>query len=174
MTKDTMTKDTMTKERMDLTDYFEQTWIAREKLLDSAEKLTPEEWTREFDFSWKSMQKILAHIIEVERSWMVDDIMGRKDPYPTAEEIPGLYATPAMARAKGREAADITRSVLAEYSTPAKLHEKREVNGADGSRIHLTVEEILTHVFTHELRHQGQLQVVLRLLGKKPPNADWF
>ena len=52
--------------------------------------------------------------------------------------------------------------------------ETREVKGADGSSIRLTVEEILTHVFTHELRHQGQLQVVLRLLGKKPPNADWF
>jgi len=169
-----MAKEAMTKDRMDLADYFEQTWIAREKLLDAGEKLTLEEWTREFDFSWKSMQKILAHIIEVERSWMVDDILGRKDPYPTAEQIPGLYATPAMARAKGREAADITRSVLSEYATPAKLRETREVNGADGSRIHLTVEQILTHVFTHELRHQGQLQAMLRLLGKPAPNADWI
>lgn len=161
-------------DRMCLKDYFEHTWTAREKLLDSAERLSPEEWVREFDFSWKSMQKIFGHIIEVERSWMVDDILGRKDPYPTAEEIPRLYSTPAMARAKGGEVADITRSVLAEFAAPAKMHETREVNGADGSRIHLTVEQILTHVFTHELRHQGQLQVVLRLLGKKPPNADWF
>jgi len=161
-------------DRMGLEDYFEHTWTAREKLLDSAEKLTPEEWAREFDFSWKSMQLTFAHIIEVERSWMLDDIRGKKYPYPRPEEIPGLYPTPARARARGREVAEITRSVLTEYAAPAKMKETREVNGADGSRIHLTVEQILTHVFTHELRHQGQLQVILRLLGKKPPNADWF
>ena len=65
--------------------------------------------------------------------------------------------------------------MLAEYASPAKLQETREAGGAEpGTRVLLTVEQILTHVFTHELRHQGQLQVVLRLLGKKAPNADWF
>ena len=161
-------------ERMDLPDYFEQTWKAREKLLDAAKGLTPEEWAREFDLSWRSMRKLFGHVIEVERSWMMDDIQGRKYPYPGEAEIASLYATPAKARAQGREVAEITRSVLAEYAAPAKMKETREVNGADGSRIRLTIEEILTHVFTHELRHQGQLQAVLRLLGKKPPNADWF
>jgi uncharacterized damage-inducible protein DinB len=29
-------------------------------------------------------------------------------------------------------------------------------------------------MFTHELRHQGQLQAMLRLLGKAAPNADWI
>ncbi len=161
-------------DRMGLKDYFEHTWTAREKLLDAAEKLSPEEWAREFDFSWKSMQLIFAHIIDVERSWMLEDIRGKKEAREGEEGTKRRYATPAKTRAQGREVADITRSVLAEYAAPAKMHESREVNGADGSRIHLTVEQILTHVFTHELRHQGQLQVILRLLGKKPPNADWF
>jgi uncharacterized damage-inducible protein DinB len=169
-----MAKDTMTKDRLDLTDYFEQTWKAREKLLDTAETLSPEEWAREFDFSWKSMQKLFAHIIEVERSWMLEDIRGKKYASEDEAATKRRYATPAKARAEGREVADLTRSVLAEYAAPAKLRETREVKGADGSSIHLTVEQILTHVFTHELRHQGQLQVTLRLLGKKPPNADWF
>ncbi len=163
-----------TKERYYLEDYFEQTWKAREKLLVAAEELIPEEWSREFDFSWRSMQLLFAHIIEVERSWMLDDIRREKYPYPKPEEVKGLYPTPAKARTHGREVAEITRSVLREYASPQKLHETREVKGADGSSIHLTIEEIVTHVFTHELRHQGQLQVILRLLGKKPPNADWF
>ncbi len=161
-------------DRMFLSQYFEQTWIAREKLLDAAEKLTPEEWAREFEFSWRSMQLLLAHIIEVERSWMLEDIRGKKYESEDAAAIKRRYVTPAKAREEGREVADITRSVLAEYAAPAKLHETREVNGADGSRIHLMIEQILTHVFTHELRHQGQLQVMLRLLGKKAPNSDWF
>jgi len=163
-----------TQDRYYLADYFEQTWKAREKLLEAAEQLTPEEWSREFDFSWRSMQRLFAHIIEVEKSWMLDDIRQEKYPYPKPEEVKTLYPTPALARARGREVADITRSVLQEYASPERLHETREVKGADGSVIHLTIEEIATHVFTHELRHQGQLQVILRLLGKTPPNADWF
>jgi uncharacterized damage-inducible protein DinB len=169
-----MSKATIHAERLDLKDYFEQTWIAREKLLDAAEKLTPEEWTREFEFSWKSLQRLFAHIIEVERSWMLDDIRGEKYPYPKPEEVPGMYPTPAKARGRGREVADITRSVIAEFAPPEKMRETREVGGADGARIHLTIEQIMTHVFTHELRHQGQVQVILRLLGKPAPNADWF
>lgn len=165
----------MTQQRMGLSDYFEQTWKAREKLLDAAEKLTPEEWTREFEFSWKSMQLLFAHIIEVERSWMLEDIRGKKYDSESQDVIRKRYATPALTRAQGREVAAITRSVLAEYASAAKLLEKREAGGAEpGTRVQLTVEQILTHVFTHELRHQGQLQVLLRLLGKKAPNADWF
>jgi len=159
---------------MFLRDYYEQLWKAREKLLDACETLTPEEWGREFEFSWRSTQLLFAHIIEVERSWMIEDIRGQKYAQENEATIRKRYETPAVTRAKGREVADITRSVLAEYESPLKLAETRPVKGADGSAIHLTVEEILTHVFTHELRHQGQLQAMLRLLGRKPPNADWF
>jgi uncharacterized damage-inducible protein DinB len=169
-----MPRDAETMDRLDLTDYFEQTWIAREKLLDLAETLKPGEWEREFEFSWRSMQKLFAHIIEVERSWMLEDIRGEKYPAEDEAAIKRRYPTPAAASAQGREVAAITRSVLQEYASPAKRNETRELKGAGGSVTHLTVEQILTHVFTHELRHQGQLQVVFRLLGKKPPNADWF
>ncbi len=93
-----MAKDAMTKDRMDIADYFEQTWIAREKLLDAAEKLTHEERAREFDFSWKSMQKLFAHIIEVERSWMLEDIRSKKYPVEDEAEIMRRYPTPAAKR----------------------------------------------------------------------------
>ncbi len=159
---------------MFLRNYYEELWKAREKLLDAAEKLTPEEWGREFDFSWRSMQLLFAHIIEVERSWMVEDIRGQEYAAEIEAVIKRRYATPTLTRARGREVAEVTRAVLQEYEVPNKLAETRPVKGADGGAITLTVEEILTHVFTHELRHQGQLQVILRLLGKKPPNADWF
>ena len=46
---------------MDVRDYFEHTWAARERLLDAFEELTREEWTREFDFSWKSVRNLFAH-----------------------------------------------------------------------------------------------------------------
>ena len=57
---------------------------------------------------------------------------------------------------------------------PDRLREPRRGTEIDGTETTFTVEQILTHVFTHELRHQGQLQAMLRLLGKPAPNADWI
>jgi uncharacterized damage-inducible protein DinB len=158
---------------MDLSDYFGATWEARGRLLDACDGLTAEEWTREFPFSWKSVRNLLAHVIEVEDSWITEDIEGRSWASPDEAEIARRYATPALARARGLEVAARTRRVVAAY-LPGRLREARRGKQADGTEVDFTVEQILTHVFTHELRHQGQIQAMLRLLGKKAPNADWI
>ena len=158
---------------MDLQDYFEATWDARGKLLDSASLLTPGEWTREFPFSWKSIRNLFAHIIEVEGSWGSQNIEEGEWHYPTDSEIERRYATTAMTRARSDEIAAQTRRILKRY-VPARLHEIRVGRQMDGTEAPFTVEQILTHVVTHELRHQGQLQAMLRMLGKAAPNADWI
>jgi uncharacterized damage-inducible protein DinB len=158
---------------MDLKDYFESTWEARARLFAACEALEPDEWTREFPFSWKSIRNLFAHIIEVEASWIEEDIERRKWTVPDEVERARLHATVAASRSRGDEIAQSTRKTLAAY-VPARLHEKREGKQIDGTVVEFTVEQILTHVFTHELRHQGQVQVMLRLLGKAAPNADWI
>lgn len=158
---------------MDLRDHFEHTWAARGRLLDAFDDLTPEEWTREFDFSWKSVRNLLAHIVEVEHSWLVENIEGGAYPIPPEAERDRLYATPGQARERARTIQAHSRGVLAEY-VPRRLGEIRMGPDIDHKEVPFTVEQILTHVFTHELRHQGQLQAMLRLLGRKAPNADWI
>jgi len=158
---------------MDIHDYFAATWKARGKLLDACAGLKPEEWAREFPFSWKSIRNLFAHVIEVEDSWMVEDI--ERGPWKplAAEERERLYATPASTRARGEEVEARTRATL-EACVPRRLGETREGKDADGNPARFTVEQILTHVFTHELRHQGQIQAMLRLLEKPAPNIDWI
>ncbi|MGH7682629.1 MAG: DinB family protein [Candidatus Eiseniibacteriota bacterium] len=158
---------------MDLKDYFEATWEARGRLLTAAAALSPEEWEREFPFSFKSLRRLFAHIIEVEGSWVMENIEKSAWHYLDEAEVVRMYATPEMARARGEEVAEQTRRVLAGY-VPDRLRELRRGTEMDGTEATFTVEQILTHVFTHELRHQGQLQVMLRLLGKSSPNADWI
>ena len=158
---------------MDLRDYFENTWTARGKLLNAFQTLTPEEWAREFDFSWKSTQKLFAHVVEVERSWVTEDILGTELGRLSEQDVRRVYGTVESARARSHEITAETRQVLAEY-VPARLAETRMGKDIDGNMVRFTVEQILTHVFTHELRHQGQLQAMLRLLGKPAPNADWI
>ena len=158
---------------MDIHDYFAATWTARGRLLDACAGLTPDEWTREFPFSWKSLRNLFAHIIEVEDSWMVEDIERRPWKALSDEERERRYATPASTRERGEEVAARTRATLASH-VPRGLSEIRKGKDFAGDPADFTVEQILTHVFTHELRHQGQLQVLLRLLGKPAPNADWI
>jgi len=158
---------------VDLKDYFEATWEARGRLLTAASALSPEEWAREFPFSFKSVRNLFAHIIEVEGSWVAENIEKGAWSHPDEAEVARNYATPQMARARGEEVAERTRRVLIAYA-PHRLSELRRGTEIDGTEANFTVEQILTHVFTHELRHQGQLQVMLRLLGKSAPNADWI
>jgi uncharacterized damage-inducible protein DinB len=158
---------------MNLKDYYESTWDARARLLDACAALTREEWTREFPFSWKTVQRLLGHIIEVERSWMLEDIEQSTYAWGGDEARERLYGTVDLTRATSLEVQALTRRVLDAY-VPGRLGETRTGKDAKGHPATFSVEQILTHVFTHELRHQGQLQAMLRLLGKAAPNADWI
>jgi len=159
---------------MNLIECFEATWSARERMLDACDTLSAEEWTREFPFSWKSTRNLVAHVIEVEDSWIREDVERGAWTSPSEEEVARRYATPTLARARGRAVAENTWRVLAAF-VPARLQETREAPDRDGNPEKFTVEQILTHVYTHELRHQGQLQAMIRLLGRnKAPNLDWI
>ena len=158
---------------MTLMEYYESTWDARARLLDGCASLTQEEWTREFPFSWKTTQRLFGHIIEVERSWMLEDIEQTTYTWGGDEARERLYGTVELTRSTSKEAQSITRRILDAY-VPGRLSETRSGKDAQGNPATFTVEQILTHVFTHELRHQGQIQAMLRLLGKPAPNADWI
>lgn len=159
---------------MNLIDCFEATWAARERMLDGCDVLTPDEWAREFPFSWKSTRNLVAHVIEVEDSWIREDVEQQAWTRPTEEEVAVRYATPALARARGRDVAANTRRVIAAYAT-SRLAETRKALDRDGQPAFFTIEQILTHIYTHELRHQGQLQAMIRLMGRdRAPNLDWI
>ena len=117
---------------MNLKDYFEATWEARGRLLTAAAKLTPEEWTREFPFSFKSLRNLFGHVIEVEASWIAENIERGDWDYPTEVEIARLHATPVRTRARGEEIAQRTCRVLDAYM-PARLNELRRGTQMDGS-----------------------------------------
>jgi uncharacterized damage-inducible protein DinB len=159
---------------MDLPACFEHTWRARAKLLAACEKLPRSAWRRKLPFAWKTLHGAFAHIIETELSWMWTDILGR--PYAGGFDDGGrrYYWTPARTRARARSVAAVTRGVLRSYA-PNRLRETRRIPVFGGKGFQtVTVDQILTHVYTHELRHQGQIQAAIRHLKRIPPNADWI
>jgi uncharacterized damage-inducible protein DinB len=158
---------------MDLRDYFPLLWRERQRALEWCADLSAEEWRREHGFASGSIQKLFAHIIEVERGWITEDV--RREPFERLDDaaIERLYADPAAAKLRSEGVAGVTRRTLKEY-VPARLAETRSASDRENQPATFTVEEIFLHLCTHELRHQGQIQAMLRLLGRKAPNLDWI
>jgi uncharacterized damage-inducible protein DinB len=158
---------------MDFRDWFPILWRERHRGLDACRDLTPEEWRRQHGFASGSLQRLFAHAIECERGWITEDVL--REPYErlSDEAIERLFADPAAVRRRSEEVAAITRRALDTF-VPARLAEIRSGLDRENQRAEFTVESILLHLVTHELRHQGQVQAMLRLLGKKAPNLDWI
>jgi uncharacterized damage-inducible protein DinB len=99
-----------------------------------------------------------------------------KAPYTRLEtaEIERVFADPASTRSRSEAITAGTRRVLDEY-VPSRLGETRSGLDRDNRPAEFTVEQIFLHLCTHELRHQGQIQAMLRLLGRPAaPNLDWI
>src|SRR5687768_9289515 len=128
---------------MDVRDHFEHTWEARGRLLDAFDALTPEEWTREFDFSWKSVRNLFAHVVEVERAWVLEDIERGKYVWEGGSALERHYGTAAGARARAAEVEAETRRVLAAY-VPSRMGETRMGLDLHEREVPFTVEQILT------------------------------
>ena len=159
---------------MDYRDWFRILWRERHRALDACAGLTPEEWRRTHGFASGSLQRLFAHMMEAERGWITEDVL--REPYArlTDEELERLFADPAAARRRSEEIAAITTRAL-EAFVPARLAEIRSGLDRENKPADFTVEEIFLHLVTHELRHHGQAQAMLRLLGRPAaPNLDWI
>ena len=159
--------------KMDYRDWFPILWRERHRALDACAGLTPEEWRREHGFASGSLLRIFAHVVECERGWVTEDVL--REPYARLEtpELERIYADPESTRARSEEVARGTLRAL-EQLVPGRLAESRSGLDRDNKPATFSVEEIFLHLCTHELRHQGQIQAMLRLLGKKAPNLDWI
>jgi uncharacterized damage-inducible protein DinB len=153
--------------------WFELVWRERHRALDACADMTDDEWLREFGFASGSLRGMFEHIVEVERSWVQDDILAGGAPPPDAAQLAAWYADPRAARRRSEEVGQGTRRLLAGLDV-SRLGEKREASDREGAPATFTVAEILMHVITHELRHHGHVQAMFRLLGRKAPNLDWI
>jgi len=159
---------------MTFLDWFPILWRERLRALDACGGLSAAEWRRQHGFASGSLQGLFAHIVEVERGWVTEEILREPFARLDAAEVERIYADPASTRTRSEEVAARTRRVLDEY-IPSRLGETRSCLDRDNEPADFTVEDILLHLCTHELRHQGQIQAMLRLLGRPAaPNLDWI
>lgn len=138
---------------------------ASQRLVAAASTLTPEQLTRDFGTSDKSVLGTLAHVHAADRAWF-----GRIHGTP-----PAVFFDPA---------ADLHLEVL-QRDWPALLG--RWVGWADGladssasvvyqdlqGRTHSTpLWQIVLHLVNHATHHRGQVAGMLRAMGQPPPPLD--
>ena len=154
---------------MDLSDLrvlLDYHYWARDRVLDAASALTPEQFTRDLGSSFKSVRDTLAHTYAAEWAWHSRWQGTSPTALLPADQFPDLASirqqwTAHEAKMRGflesLGSAGITRVI--EYKT---------LNGQSGAT---PFWQMLQHVVNHASYHRGQVTTMLRQLGAQPAKS---
>jgi len=140
-------------------------WASR-RLVEAAAQLTPEELTRDFGASDKSVLGTLVHVFAADRIWLCR---------VTGSSLPGRLLDPER---------DMHLSVL-ETQWPELLNRwKQWVSGLTDTSVVISYRDmkgnpyqtpawqIILHLVNHGTHHRGQAAGFLRTMGHMPPPLD--
>jgi uncharacterized damage-inducible protein DinB len=152
---------------MTLSDHLRYSQAARPVLLHTLQTHR-QHFTRPFETTgeFNTIRLQLAHIIAAEERWIFQRIQGKPVndfENRAADTIEGIWEQWEPIRAE-------TVRVV-ESQTPASLEKQLHVSMRNGSRT-LTMEQILFHIFNHEVHHRAQISLLIQQFGGDPPNFD--
>ena len=150
------------QELQTLLDYH---YWARDRVLDAAEKLTPDQFGRDLGSSFRSVRETVALIYAAEWAWC----SRWNGESPTAFPV-DTPADVAAIRAKWRELESNVRAVLDRLGEQGvdRVIEYKMLNGDARASIFW---HMLQHVVNHASYHRGQVTTMLRQLGAAPPQS---
>jgi uncharacterized damage-inducible protein DinB len=150
------------QELQTLLDYH---YWARDRVLDAAEKLTPDQFGRDLGSSFRSVRETLAHIYAAEWAWC--SRWNGVSPTAFPADSP---ADVAAIRAKWRALESNVRAVLDRMGEQGldRAIDYQMLNGEARTSIFW---QMLQHVVNHASYHRGQVTTMLRQLGAAPPQS---
>ena len=150
--------------RDDLHFLIDYHYWARDRVLDAASTITPEQFLRPMGSSFSSMRDTVAHICAAERIWIARLKGEKPQGLLNADRIPD----PAAARREWAELEGEMREQLAGLGPEAI---ERTINYRDlrGNEQSDPVWQIVQHVVNHGTYHRGQITTMLRQLDAAPP-----
>jgi uncharacterized damage-inducible protein DinB len=148
---------------------------ANRRLLDAAAHLTPEQFTRDLNGSFRSIRDTLLHILGGEWIWLEywkrmpvsEEMVAQLLAQRSVELKPHLFANAAAVKVKwvqieGRQIAFVDS--LAEE----QLHQEIEFRGTRIQTWHL-----MQHLINHSTYHRGQVTLMMRQLGAETVATDF-
>lgn len=155
----------MTSEALQsLIDYH---YWARDRLLDSVEQLTPEQFCRDLGNSFDSIRGTLVHLVSAERAWCAR----WRGESPTGQLVPTEFETAGDVRARWLEEEARLREFVAQLG-PDGVNRVVRYTQFDGSPRNSVFWQTLQHVVNHAAYHRGQVTTMLRQLGGLPPRSQ--
>ena len=140
---------------------------ARDRALNAAAKLTPEQLTRDMGSSFKSVRDTIIHLYSADWGWyelsrgVAPASMPSADQFPDVESIQYAWSqheSKMRAFLDSLTDADVSRTI--EYRTP------------HGTMItSVPIGHMVQHVVNHGSYHRGQLTMMFRQLGVEPADS---
>ena len=150
----------------DLAGLLDFHYWARDRALDAAAKLTPEQFTRDLGNSFKSVRDTLLHIYWADWAWY----QLWHGTFPTEALATDQFTDVESIRRAWIELEEKARAFLtAQAGTDA--HRVVGYQRPDGSAAAFQLAHMIQHLTNHGTYHRGQLTMMLRLLGAQPPES---
>ena len=145
-----------------LVDYH---YWARDRALDAAAALEPEQFTRDLGNSFRSIRDTLAHLYAAEWAWC-SRWNGQS---PTAFPPATFPDVPAL-RSRWSQLESDVRAVLERMGTQGldAVIEYKMLNGDPRASVFW---QMVQHVVNHASYHRGQVTTMMRQLGAQPPQS---
>jgi len=139
---------------------------ARDRILEAAAALTPDQYARDLGSSFKSVRDTLVHLYSAEWAWyqrwqgVSPTAMLPVDQFP---DVPTLRAAWVEHEARVR--------AFVNAMDEAAINRVYEYKFLDGSARSSVFWNMLTHLVNHGSSHRGQVTTMLRQLGAAPAKA---
>jgi uncharacterized damage-inducible protein DinB len=141
-----------------------QYW-ARDIMLDAVDTLTPEQFTRPIESSFKSVRDTVVHMYAAELNWYRRWQGEAPGPVPADQ-----FADPASVRQAWRDLEQRVRAFV-EGLGEAGMSKVFEYKAMTGEMTSSPFWHMQQHVTNHGSYHRGQVTTMLRQLGAAPPKA---
>ena len=145
---------------------LEYHYWARDRLLDAAERLSPEQFTRNLGNSFPSVRDTLVHLYSADWIWC----SRWEGESPTAMLWAENFSDVAAIRAAWTEHERRVRAVV-ERLGAVGIQEPVEYRALNGQAQAEVFWHQCQHVVNHGSYHRGQVTTMLRQLGVDPPKS---
>jgi uncharacterized damage-inducible protein DinB len=136
---------------------------ANRQLLEAVGQLSAEELDRDVRASFASLKGTLRHLLWGERSWLRFWEHKSFEPDLSPTDLPDLASIlAAWTRLEEEQSAFARRLTDKKVAARCPVAENAYVLG-----------ELIQHAVNHSTHHRGQVTLMLRQLGKTPPNTGF-